>query len=110
MKTILSVLFAAIASSLPLHAAADRLMTVKASVDGMVCAFCAQGLLAHFRNHAAVSDIHVDLTRKLVILEERKGSAISDQEIRDAIKRAGFDASGGITRVTTPFDEVKKAK
>jgi mercuric ion binding protein len=110
MKTTLSILIAVIATCLPLHAAPDRVMTVKASVDGMVCAFCAQGLLAHFRNHAAVSDIHVDLTRKLVILEERKGAAISDKEIRDAVKRAGFDASGEIKRVTTPFQEVKKAK
>lgn len=93
----------------PLAAAPDREMTVKTHVDGMVCAFCAQGLLAHFRRHAAVSDIHVDLDRKLVILAERKGASITDKEINDAVKRAGFDA-GDITRVTTPFEEAKKAR
>jgi len=109
MKTISAILLTWAVASLPLHAAPERVMTVKASVDGMVCSFCAQGLLAHFRKHAAVSDIHVDLTRKLVILEERKGAAITDKEIRDAVKRAGFEA-GEVKRVTTPFGEVKKAK
>ena len=108
MKTISTILLAWAVAGLSLHAAPDRVMTLKASVDGMVCAFCAQGLLAHFRKQDAVSDIHVDLTRKLVILEERKGASITDQEIQDAVKRAGFEA-GAISRVTTPFEEVKKA-
>ena len=110
MKHLLPILSVWALISLPLHAAPDRVMTVKATVDGMVCSFCAQGLLAHFRKHAAVSDIHVDLTRKLVILEERKGSSITDEEIREAIKRAGFDPPETVSRVTTSFAEVKKAK
>lgn len=72
------------------HAAAERVMTVKASVDGMVCSFCAQGIVAHFKKHKAVSNVHVDLTRKLVILEEKKGSSISDKEITEFIKKSGF--------------------
>lgn len=110
MKRIIPILSAWAVISLPLHAAPERVMTVKATVDGMVCSFCAQGLLAHFRKHKAVSDIHVDLTRKLVILEERKGASISDKEIRDAIKRAGFDPPETVRRVTTSFAEAKKAK
>ena len=110
MKTSTAILIAALATALPLHAAPDRVMTVKIGVDGMVCSFCAQGLLAHFRGHKAVSDIHVDLTRKLVILEERKGASITDQEIRESVKRAGFESNGAIQRVATPFQEVKKAK
>lgn len=108
MKTIPTILLAWAMAGLSLHAAPDRVMTLKASVDGMVCAFCAQGLLAHFRNHDAVSDIHVSLSRKLVILEERKGKSITDKEVQEAVTRAGFDA-GSIKRVATPFEEVKKA-
>ena len=110
MKSAFSLCFALLAGSGSLHAAPDRVMTLKVPVDGMVCSFCAQGLLAHFRKHSAVSDIHVDLTRKLVILEERKGASLPDAEIRDAVKRAGFEAKGKIERVTTPFQEVKRAK
>lgn len=110
MKQALATLSALMFSVLAATSAQDRVMTVKAGVDGMVCSFCAQGLLTHFRNHAAVSDIHISLGHKMVILEERKGAAIRDQEILDAIKRAGLKATGTIDRVTTPFHEVKRSK
>lgn len=106
--TILALAAAFIMPAQPLAAAPDREMTVKIGVDGMVCAFCAQGLLAHFRRHEAVRDIHVDLDRKLVILAERKGKSITDKEINDAVKRAGFDP-GDVRRVATPFEEVRKS-
>ena len=109
MKTLTTLILAIACAALPAQAAPDRVMTLKASVDGMVCAFCAQGLLAHFRRHEAISNIHVDLTRKLVILEERKGKSITDEEIKKSITRAGFDA-GDIKRVETPFEEVRRAE
>jgi cation transport ATPase len=110
MKPILLALTTIALSALPVLGAPDRVMTVKAGVDGMVCSFCAQGLLTHFRNHAAVSNIHISLNHKMVILEERKGSTITDKEILDAIKRAGLTATGTIERVKTPFEEVKRSK
>ena len=91
------------------RAAPDRVMTVKASVDGMVCSFCAQGIIAHFRKHPAVSDIHVDLTRKLVLLEEKKGASISDKEINDFIKKSGFEPKK-VERSAESFAKVKSGK
>lgn len=111
VKTIRNLLLCSLllaAASRPAVAAPDREMTVTAGVDGMVCSFCAQGLLAHFRKHKAVSDIHVDLDRKIVILAERKGSTITDDEVRDAIRRAGFKA-GNINRSEKSFEDAKKA-
>lgn len=91
------------------RAAPDRVMTVKASVDGMVCSFCAQGIVAHFKKHKAVSNVHVDLTRKLVILEEKKGSSISDEEITELIRNSGFEPKK-VERSTLSFAKVKAAK
>ncbi|TAG07607.1 MAG: heavy-metal-associated domain-containing protein [Verrucomicrobia bacterium] len=91
------------------HAATERVMTVKTTVHGMVCSFCAQGILAHFKNHASVSKIDVDLGRKLVILEEKKGASISDQEITETIKKAGLEAKK-IERTTEAFETVKAAQ
>lgn len=88
------------------HAAPDRAVTVKATVNGMVCSFCAQGILAHFKKHPAISNVHVDLTRKLVLLEERKGKSITDQEITDYIKKSGFEPVK-IERVKESFDQGK---
>jgi len=88
------------------QAAPDRAVAVKTTVNGMVCSFCAQGILAHFRNHPAISNVHVDLTRKVVLLEERKGQSISDKEITEHIKKAGFDPVK-VERLKTSFEEAK---
>ena len=106
---ILSLIGAWLFATTTAHAAADRVMTVKASVNGMVCSFCAQGIVAHFKKHPAVSNVHVDLTRKLVLLEEKKGSSISDQEITEFIKKSGFEPQK-IERSAESFGKAKAAK
>jgi len=88
------------------HAAPDRVATVKTTVNGMVCSFCAQGILAHFKKHPAISNVHVDLTRKVVLLEERKGKSISDREITEHIKKSGFEPVK-VERLKETFDEAK---
>jgi copper chaperone CopZ len=103
MKTIISLF---VLSATLAHAAPDRVATVKTTVNGMVCSFCAQGILAHFKKHAAVSQVHVDLTRKIVLLEERKGKSITDAEITEFIKKSGFDPVK-VERVKESFDEAK---
>jgi copper chaperone CopZ len=88
------------------QAAPDRVVTVKTTVNGMVCSFCAQGIIAHFKKHPAVSSVHVDLTRKLVLLEEKKGKVISDEEISEFIEKSGFEPVK-IERLKESFDQVK---
>jgi copper chaperone CopZ len=88
------------------QAAPDRPVAIKTTVNGMVCSFCAQGILAHFKKHPAVSKVHVDLTRKAVLLEERKGHSITDKEIIDHIKKAGFEPVK-VERLKTSFEETK---
>ena len=106
---LLGLIWAWLFATTTARAAADRVMTVKASVDGMVCSFCAQGIVAHFKKHPAVSDIHVDLTRKLVLLEEKKGASISDKEITDFIRKSGFEPKK-VERSTESFAKVKAGK
>lgn len=86
------------------QAAPDRVMTVRTTVNGMVCSFCAQGILAHFKKHPAVSNVRVDLTRKVVIIEERKGKSITDKEINDHIQKSGFDPVK-VERLKVPFEK-----
>ncbi len=88
------------------QAAPDSVSTVKTTVNGMVCSFCAQGILAHFKKHPAISNVHVDLTRKIVLLEERKGKSITDQEITEHIKKSGFDPVK-VERVKESFEKAK---
>lgn len=105
----LGLLAAWLFATTPAHAASDRVMTVKTSVNGMVCSFCAQGIIAHFKKHPAISQVHVDLTRKLVILEEKKGLSISDREITDFIRKSGFDPQK-VERTTDSFATAKGSK
>lgn len=106
---ILSLLGAWLFLSGSARAATERTMTVKTTVDGMVCSFCAQGIVAHFKKHPAVSNVHVDLDRKLVLLEEKKGSSISDKEITEFIKKSGFEPKK-VERVSDSFEKVKTTK
>ena len=105
MKILSAISLLALSATLA-TAALDRAVTVKTTVNGMVCSFCAQGILAHFKKHPAVSNVHVDLTRKLVLLEERQGGSITDEEITDSIKKSGFDPVK-VERVKESFDQVK---
>jgi len=88
------------------HAAPDRVATVKTTVNGMVCSFCAQGILAHFKKHPAVSNVHVDLTRKHVLLEERKGKSITDEDITRYIRNSGFEPVK-VERLKVSFEQAK---
>jgi len=105
MKMLSAISLLALSATLAL-AASDRVVTVKTTVNGMVCSFCAQGILAHFKKHPAVSNMHVDLTRRLVLLEERKGKSITDEEITDYIKKAGFEPVK-VERLKESFDQAK---
>lgn len=105
MKILSTICLLALSATLA-HAAPDRVVTVKTTVNGMVCSFCAQGILAHFKKHPAISNVHVDLTRKLVLLEERKGKVITDEDITAYIKKSGFEPVK-VERVKESFDQAK---
>ena len=106
MKTIASTI-AILFLAGSLQAAPDREMTVKATVHGMVCSFCAQGLITHFKDEAAVADVHVDLGKKLVLLREKKGASISDKEIEKAVVDSGFKFVK-VERSKEAFEAAKK--
>lgn len=59
-------------------------------VDGMVCDFCAQGLIKTFKKNANVSDVQVDLTSKKVTIDMKPGTEIPDTEIAKNIDYSGY--------------------
>jgi periplasmic mercuric ion binding protein len=62
----------------------------KVKVDGMVCAFCAQGIKKKFAENPAIESTEVDLDKKEVVLAFRPDQKMSDDEIRKAIVAAGY--------------------
>lgn len=75
------------AASAPAFAATS----VKATVNGMVCAFCAQGIEKRLSKLPATQAVHVDLKNKLVAVEAKDGHTLDDKTIRAEITDAGYD-------------------
>lgn len=65
--------------------------TLLIHVNGMVCGFCAAGINDRLRKYSAVEDVKVDLGQKLVTVRTKEGEKISEEQIAEAIKSAGFE-------------------
>jgi copper chaperone CopZ len=65
--------------------------TVKATVNGMVCAFCAQGIEKRLSRLPATQAVFVDLKQKIVAVEARSGHTLDGKVITAEIADAGYD-------------------
>ena len=71
--------------------------SVKASVNGMVCAFCAQGIEKRLSRLPATKAVYVDLKQKIVAVEAKDGQTLDAKTITAEITDAGYD----VTRLET---------
>jgi periplasmic mercuric ion binding protein len=90
MKTLLVV-----ASLLLIPAAQSD--TIKASVNGMVCAFCAQGIEQNLKASGKTKDVYVSLKQKVVAAELKEGEAMSHDAFKALVKDAGYS----VTKIET---------
>jgi copper chaperone CopZ len=67
--------------------------TIKASVNGMVCAFCAQGIEKRLSKLPATKAVFVDLKKKIVAVEAKEGQALDGKAITHEIQEAGYDVT-----------------
>lgn len=65
--------------------------SVKATVNGMVCAFCAQGIEKSLMKMPQTKAVFVDLKRKIVAVEAKDGQTLDGTKITAEIKDAGYD-------------------
>jgi copper chaperone CopZ len=65
--------------------------SVKATVNGMVCAFCAQGIEKTISKMDATKAVFVDLKSKVVLVEAKEGKTLDEKAIGAAIVDAGYD-------------------
>jgi copper chaperone CopZ len=86
MKKALVILAFAVATE-PLFAAAS----VKVTVNGMVCAFCAQGIEKRIARMSATKAVLVDLKKKTVAVEAKDGQVLDQKAIAFEIADAGYD-------------------
>ena len=81
--------------------------TIEMKVNGLVCAFCAQGIEKTFRKNPAVVDVVVSLEDRLVAVQTKDGADISDQELRVTLTDAGYDVKH-IERTETPVAAIRE--
>ncbi len=69
--------------------ASSSLDRVEVKVNGMACPFCAYGIEKKLKALPGAQDVKVDLGKGLATFEASSG-AVSEQQIKQAIKDAGF--------------------
>ncbi len=71
-------------------AAAAGANTVELTVDGMVCAFCAQGIEKSLRENSATQDVFISLEHHLVAVALKGKQSIPDAELKRVLTEAGY--------------------
>ena len=71
--------------------------TIKVSVNGLVCAFCATGIEKTFNEQPAVATVNVDLDNKRVTITTKPQQALDDSTVTKLITDAGYSVTA-ITR------------
>ena len=71
-------------------AAAVSAETIRATVNGMVCGFCATGIEKTFKRQPEVKSVNVDLKSKLVTIDTREGQILDDAKIAQLLKNSGY--------------------
>jgi mercuric ion binding protein len=82
------------------------IQTIKAEVNGMVCAFCAQGIEKKMRSLSQTQDVYVDLKNKIVAVQLKDGQTLSHDAVKALIKDAGYEVS----KIETVGDTTQQIK
>jgi len=85
---------------------ADPTKTARIGVDGMVCAFCAQGIEKKLKARAEVERIFVSLENRIVAVGFRSGRGLSDAELGRMIVDSGYKVTE-IARVDASVDQIR---
>jgi copper chaperone CopZ len=106
MKKIL--ILAVLAGSLTSGLASAAVQTLKAEVNGMVCAFCAQGIEKKLRALAPTKDVYVNLKDRVVAVELKEGQTLSPETVKTVVKDAGYEVVS-IASVAQSAGEIRAA-
>ena len=100
MKKLLLIL-TLLTASLPAAA-----KTIEMTVDGLVCAFCAQGIEKKLRKLDATDEVFVSLESKLVALTLKEGQDVTDAALTELLRDAGYTLKS-VQRSDTPLDVLR---
>lgn len=81
--------------------------TIEMDVNGLVCAFCAQGIEKSLKAFPATDAVFVSLEHRIVAVHLKDGSDIDDDALRKAITDAGYTVVA-IRRTDESLDAVRQ--
>ncbi len=87
-------------------AATSTAATIEMTVNGLVCAFCAQGIEKKLKKFPATAEVLVSLEHRLVAVSLKDGQDIPDADLRKALTDAGYTVKA-ISRSETPIADVR---
>jgi copper chaperone CopZ len=64
--------------------------TIEMNVNGLVCAFCAQGIEKTFKGFPATARVYVSLEHRIVAIQLKDGQDIPDAALAKAITDSGY--------------------
>jgi len=67
--------------------------TVKFSVNGMVCAFCAQGIEKRLTKMPETGPLYINLAQKVVAVQPKPGKSIDVAKVKAEIIEAGYEVT-----------------
>lgn len=85
---------------------------VKITVNGMVCAFCAQGIEARLKQMPETADLYINLKQKVVAVQPKPGATLALDKIRAEVADAGYEVSSiePMTQTVAQLREQLRAK
>ena len=95
-----------VAAATVLLSATANAGTIEMKVNGLVCAFCAQGIEKTLRKNPATEDVVVSLEHQLVAVATHPGQDIADADLTKALTEAGYDVKG-ISRTQRSIADVR---
>jgi mercuric ion binding protein len=108
MKRIITALLLLSGIGVGIAHAVEPIQTIKAEVNGMVCAFCAQGIDKKLRALPQTKEVYVNLKRKIVAVELKEGQSLPESTVKGVVKDAGYDVIN-IQTVDLTVQQVKDA-
>ncbi len=72
---------------------AQAATAIKVNVNGMVCAFCAQGIEKRLMKLPASKEVFVDLKKRVVAIEAKDGQTLDPKQVAAEIVDAGYDVT-----------------
>ena len=108
------LLFTSLILSTLLSNVAFATQTIKANVNGMVCAFCAQGIEKKMRALSQTKDVYVNLKQRVVAVELKEGQTLPNETVKNLIKDAGYEVTSievtdhPIAQIKTGYEAIKQ--